>query len=348
MNRVDWAGRALARFLGTAAAGLALAAAASAVALVLASRPVQGTGEGSFFTVEKGDTTQRVAESLESRGLVRSALAFKLIARLEGLGSSLKAGTYCIQPDMGAKAVLELLVSGRQALVKVTVPEGYTLSQLSELLERQGLATKANFLVAAQDAALLTELGIAGASAEGYLFPDTYFFPVGYSSEGIIRQMVKAFRDRLASIQDAGSLSPKELRDRIILASVVEREYKLPDEAPLMASVFYNRLKIGMALQSCATVVYVITEHLGKPHPEVIYDRDLKLDDSYNTYQHRGLPPGPISNPGLTALRAAFYPANSRFLYFRLMDPEAGKHHFSATLEEHLDARSLFIKKVGG
>ena len=115
-----------------------------------------------------------------------------------------------------------------------------------------------------------------------------------------------------------------------------------------MASVFLNRIKLRMALQSCATVVYVITERLGKPHPEVIYDRDLKLDDPYNTYEHRGLPPGPISNPGMTSLKSVFFPATTRYLYFRLVDADAGTHHFSETLEEHLDARSLFIKKVGG
>lgn len=103
-----------------------------------------------------------------------------------------------------------------------------------------------------------------------------------------------------------------------------------------------------MALQSCATVVYVITERLNKPHPDVLYDRDLKIDDPYNTYERRGLPPGPISNPGMTSLRAVFYPASSRFLYFRLVNPDAGTHHFSLTLEEHIDARSLFIKKVEG
>ena len=160
--------------------------------------------------------------------------------------------------------------------------------------------------------------------------------------------MLKAFRDRLASIPEASALNSKELHEKVILASIVEREYKVKEEAPLMASVFYNRLKIKMALQSCATVVYVITERLGKPHPDVIYDRDLKLDDPYNSYEHAGLPPGPISNPGLTSLRAAFYPATSRYLYFRLVDADAGKHHFSASLEEHLDARRLFIKKVGG
>ena len=341
-------GKKLARACGIATAAIALAAAAAVLVLALAARPAVGIEEGSRFTVERGDSAQAVAIALERKGFIRSAFAFKLFARVEGLGSSLKAGTYQIGPEMGAKRILDVFVSGEQALSKVTIPEGFTLSQIASLLERLGITTKASFLEAASSAVLLSELGIPATSAEGYLFPDTYFLPTGYSAEGVLRTMVKAFHEHLSTIPEFVFLSSQELYERVILASIVEREYKSPDEAPLMASVFYNRLKIHMALQSCATVVYVITEHLGKAHPEVIYDRDLKIDDPYNSYEHTGLPPGPISNPGITSLKAAFYPAASRFLYFRLVDANAGTHHFSATLEEHLDARNLFIKKVEG
>jgi UPF0755 protein len=249
---------------------------------------------------------------------------------------------------MGSKRILDEFVSGNQALCKVTVPEGYTLTQVASLLERLGVTKRLDFLAAVRAPALLAALGIQAPSAEGYLFPDTYFFPADYPAEGVVRSMVQTFRAHLASIPESAALSPVEMQERLILASIVEREYKSPDEAPLMASVFFNRLKIRMALQSCATVVYVITERLGKSHPEVIYDRDLKLDDPYNTYEHRGLPPGPISNPGMTSLKAVFYPATTKYLYFRLVDADAGIHHFSETLEEHLDTRTLFIKKVGG
>lgn len=339
--------RIMARAFGIALAVLALAAALGAAALVLAAAPAEGIGAGGIIVVEKGDSAQTVAAVLARKGFIRSAFVFRLLARAEGLGSSLRAGTYRIGPEMGARQILDELASGKQALSRVTVPEGYTLSQIAGLLDRQGVVAKDSFVQAATSASLLAELGIRAPSAEGYLFPDTYFLPLGYSAESIVRTMVRAFRERVSEIPESAALSPKELHDRLILASIVEREYKSPDEAPLIASVFYNRLRIRMALQSCATVVYVITERLARPHPDVIYDRDLKLDDPYNTYAHRGLPPGPISNPGMTSLRAAFYPEGSRFLYFRLIDPEAGTHHFSTTLEEHLDARALFIKKVG-
>jgi UPF0755 protein len=348
MSKAGKARRTIARFLGVAAATLALCALAAAVALALATRPAEGIGQGSLFAVEKGDNAQDIAVSLEKRGLIRSALAFRLLAKVEGQGSSLKAGTYRIGPEMGAKRILDEFASGNQALIKVTMPEGYTLAQLAGLLEKLGVVKKSDFLAAAKSPSLMADLGIPANSVEGYLFPDTYFFPASYSADGAIRSMVRTFRERLAGVPESAALSPSELQDRIILASIVEREYKSPDEAPYMASVFFNRLKIRMALQSCATVVYVITERLGKPHPEVIYDRDLKLDDPYNTYEHRGLPPGPISNPGMTSLKAVFYHATTRYLYFRLMNAEAGTHHFSETLDEHLDARTLFIKKVGG
>jgi UPF0755 protein len=338
--------RLLARIVAVAAAAIVIAVGAGALALSFALRPAAGIGNGVLFTVEKGEGAQTVAATLAGRGYIRSALAFRLLARLGSEGSSLRAGTYRILPGMGARRILEEFVSGDQALVRITVPEGYTLSQVGRLLERSGVAPQEDFRQAALSPKLLAELGIPAPSAEGYLFPDTYFFPSKYSAEGVLRSMVRAFRERLSTIPEASALNPKELQDKLILASIVEREYKSPDEAPYMASVFYNRLKIRMALQSCATVVYVITERLGKPHPELIYDRDLRLNDPYNSYMNRGLPPGPISNPGLTAIRAAFYPASSKFLYFRLVDADAGRHHFSMTLEEHLDARRLFIKKV--
>ncbi len=161
--------------------------------------------------------------------------------------------------------------------------------------------------------------------------------------------MVGALRSRLAEgLPESLSLDPGELHRRIILASVVEREYRLPEEAPRIAGVFWNRLKIGMALQSCATVVYIITEVQGKKHPEVLYNRDIEIQHPFNTYLHPGLPPAPIANPGLTALQAVFRPEPSRYLYFRLLDARTGRHYFSETLDEHIRAGSLAVKGIGG
>jgi len=341
--------RRTAAFLLAAAALLACLAAGGLGALAFLARPAPAIpAEGRLFSVERGEGSGRVARRLAGEGLLRSPLAFLLLAKARGEESSIKAGTYLVKPGQGAVELLDDLVSGRQALVRVTLPEGYTIGQTGALLERLGVAAKAEFLAAAADPALLSELGIPAPSLEGYLFPDTYLLPVQYGAEDTARAMVRAFKERLASMPEAAALSPAELHDRLILASIVEREYRVPEEAPLMASVFYNRLRINMALQSCATVVYLITERRGKPHPEQLFDRDIAIQDPYNTYLHRGLPPGPISNPGLTALEAALRPAKSNFLYFRLVDPEQGRHHFSTSLEEHVGARSLYVKRLGG
>ncbi len=304
---------------------------------------------GAYYTVKEGSGASAVAQELQTQGLLRSAVTFKILAHLEGKDTAIKSGSYLIKPSMDALAILRLLVLGRQALVRVTVPEGYTLGQTALLLESRGILSSQDFVAAAKDPALMNEEGIQALSCEGYLFPDTYFFPKNYPAADAVRTMIEAFRKRVAeSIPEIANTSAVDLQSRVVLASIVEREYRVQAEAPLMASVFFNRIKIGMALQSCATVVYVLTEKMGKPHPEVVYDRDLKIADSYNTYMNRGLPPGPICSPGLTAIRAAFYPASSTYLYFRLVDSAEGIHHFSESLEEHNQAAAFIVKKVGG
>jgi UPF0755 protein len=337
------------RIAATGLIPLLLAIGAVCASIAIASRPSASIPSGGvLFEIERGEGAQVLANRLESAGLLRSALSFRVLAKALGVETSIKAGTYRIMPGMGSKELLDAFVSGRQALMRVTVPEGYTMRQIASLLEADGIAVGRDFLAACVDPSFLAELGFSEPSLEGYLFPDTYLFPLDHDPRDVAREMVRAFRQQIASIPEAASLSPSELHRRVVLASIIEREYRRSDEAPLMASVFFNRLRIGMALQSCATVVYVITEKLGKPHPEMLYDRDIKIPDPYNTYTHAGLPPGPISNPGRTALEAVFRPAVSSYLYFRLVDPQTGSHHFSTSLEEHVGARSLYVKRVGG
>lgn len=197
--------RSIARNLGVVLALLVLAGAVGSVALSIATRPGASIGSGAFFTVEKGDNAQTIAEALFQKGYIKSALVFKFLARVEGLGSSLQAGTYRIESGMGSKQILDELAVGRQALIRVTVPEGFTLTQIGALLEQLGVVTKASFLQAGTSPALLLELGIPAHSAEGYLFPNTYFFPIGYEAEGIVRTMVKSLRERLATIPNPRS-----------------------------------------------------------------------------------------------------------------------------------------------
>jgi UPF0755 protein len=302
-------------------------------------------GDGALFKVAQGESASAITRRLLEGGYIRSELYFRLLLKAKGQESALKAGSYEFKAGMRSSDIIDLLASGKQRLVRFSVAEGGGIRAVAEAAERAGIATEEAFLAAAYDAGLLAELGVPGGSFLGYLYPDTYLLPDEAGAEALIRIMVSTFRAKLAELAPASaSLSPEELRRYVVLASVVEREYRIPEEAPLMAGVFWNRLRIGMALQSCATVVYVITERQGKPHPARIFDRDLQINDPFNTYQFPGLPPAPICNPGSVALSAVFNPVNSNYLYFRLVDEASGKHYFSESLDEHIKAAALAVK----
>ncbi len=322
---------------------VAVAALVYAVSLDKPSGAVQS--EGKPFAVGQGESGASVARRLAADGTIRSELLFRLLMKAKGLEQSLKAGDYLIKTDMGSSSILEMIAAGRQVLVRLTVPEGASLQTVARAADAAGIADAADVIAAASDAALAKRLGLYPSSMVGYLFPDTYLLPRNSGGQALVRMMVENFGRRLAeAVPESAALSPGELYDRVVLASIVEREYRVADEAPLMASAFLNRLRIGMALQSCATVVYVITDRQGKPHPNRIFDRDLKLDDPFNTYLHPGLPPEPICNPGITALAASLRPATSDYLYFRLVDEASGRHYFSETLDEHIQAAALSVK----
>lgn len=336
-----------ARALAAAATILIVLVAGTAVGgLALAARLDEPTGhippEGLSFTVSPGEGGASVARRLRDAGAIRSDVLFRLLMKAKRQEASLKAGEYLLEPSMRSSDVLAVMVEGRQLLIRLVVPEGATLRAIASAAEAAGVATAADVVAAASDPKLLSRLGLAAASADGYLFPDTYLLPRDSGGERLVELMVSTFKGRLAAaVPESASLSASELHERVVLASIVEREYRLPEEAPLMAGVFLNRLRIGMALQSCATVVYVITERQGKPHPSRLFDRDIKIQDPFNTYVRPGLPPAPIANPGLTALTASLRPASTRYLYFRLVDEERGAHHFSETLDEHVGAATL-------
>lgn len=292
----------------------------------------------TIFRVEKGMSPAAVAENLQRQGLVRSQRVFRLLSRVTGAARKLQAGSYRIRKGDSMGSILSMMVEGRQATERITIPEGLTVRMTASLLESRGVVRSDDFLAVASSPEFLSELGIPASSMEGYLFPDTYFFPVGIDAKEAIRIMAGAFRKAVDSLPALGRMDPASLHRSVILASVIEREYRVAEEAPKIASVFLNRLGIGMPLQSCATVVYVITEKLGRPHPSVVRYADLAIADAYNTYLHRGLPPGPISSPGITALSALASPGKTDYLYFRLEDAEKGSHRFSRTLEEHGNA----------
>jgi UPF0755 protein len=296
------------------------------------------------FEVLKGESARAVGDRLAELRLIRSRLFWQIICRYSD--GQIKTGNYRIDIPSNPIEIHRLLVSGRQMLLRVTIPEGLTLSKTARLMENAGICAGDDFLAAASDPEIAGLYRVPGPGMEGYLYPDTYLFPSGYPAEMVVRAMADNFFSRIGRMDERViAMPPDELNRLVILASIVEREYRLDEEAPLMAGVFKNRLDIGMALQSCATVEYIITEIQGKPHPEVLSTRDTEIRDPYNTYMRPGLPPGPIACPGEVALKAALNPAKSGYLYFRLVDQDSGRHYFSGTLDDHIKAGRLYTKR---
>jgi UPF0755 protein len=300
--------------------------------------------DGSFLIdIRKGESSQSVGLRLERIGLISNRYFWNIICRLDR--DQIKTGTYRIKTPASQIAIYKILISGHEVLLKVTIPEGVTLKKTAEIIEKSGICSKDDFLKAARDPAMMYKYLILNDSMEGYLFPDTYFFPAEYPAEKVITTMADTFFRTLQNINPLIlSINPDELNEKVIIASIVEREYRVAQEAALMAGVFYNRLRINMALQSCATVEYIMTEIQNRPHPTVLLYQDLEINNPYNTYMNTGLPPGPISAPGMTALKAALYPDSTNYLYFRLEDVASGRHYFSRTYDEHIIAGQLITK----
>ncbi|MDR2403151.1 MAG: endolytic transglycosylase MltG [Spirochaetaceae bacterium] len=296
-----------------------------------------------FIEVRNGESAMSVGRRLEEAGLIKTRYFWNILSRL--YPEFIKTGMYRVNYPASQTEIRSVLVSGKQILTKLTIPEGVTLGKIARFLADAGICDAEAFRAAASDPEIRRVYHVPGPTMEGYLYPDTYLFPVSCDPVVVVRTMADTFFQRLIETrEEALSMTPGELNERVILASIVEREYRRPEEAPLMAGVFYNRLNIGMALQSCATVEYIITEIQGKPHPSTLYERDTEIENPYNTYIRPGLPPGPISAPGKVALDAVFNPKASDYLYFRLVDPVEGRHYFSKTFDDHIRAASLYVK----
>ncbi len=301
----------------------------------------------TFFSVEKGESLGLIADRLEEENLIRSSLLLQGISRLKGTEQNVKVGRYKIEQGSSTLSIHDLLVAGIQVLERITIPEGWTMSRIAEELEELGITGAEAFLEVCRDQSFLQEHGIAADSAEGYLFPETYSFPEEHDPKLVADSLVETSFKVIAEIYpDYKKFDQETLHNKVILASIVEREYRIKEEAPLIASVFYNRLSVNVGLDSCATIEYIITEKQNKPHPSYLTYEDLKIESPYNTYKYAGLPPGPICNPGRTALHAAFYPADSDYWYFLLKDPQTGEHYFSKDIDEHNQARRLYLKRL--
>lgn len=288
------------------------------------------------FVIESGQSLSRTITLLKQENLIKNKTFAYYYARL--VKTQFKAGFYLLSPSMSLKEIFAELQTGKQKMIKLTVPEGLTITKIAQLLEDSNICNATDFLSLAQSGEILQSYGIDAATCEGFLYPDTYFFPdtgkTPETAESVLNFMVKTFFDKTAAIPGFPT-EPTDIMAAVKLASIVEREYRVPDEAARIAGVFLNRLNIDMPLQSCTTIEYIITEVQHKPHPKRIYWVDLEIDNPYNSYIYKGLPPTPICNPGNVALTAVCQPEHHDYLYFRLADESTGRHSFSKTFYEH-------------
>ena len=314
-----------------------LASLAAAGAAWLLFSPA-GPENETFVDIAPGSSSNQIAAQLEQAGILRSRYSFELV-RLWKRGR-LKAGEYRFDHAAPATEVYARIARGDVYTLPVTIPEGATRFEIAARVAQAGYidVTRENFLAATvSETSLIADLDAKAQSLEGYLFPDTYRFPRKATAAQIIATMVRRFRTVASQIGLAQEGTPRATHDVVTLASLVERETAVPSERPLVASVLTNRLNKNMPLMTDPAIIYGL-QVAGKWRG-AIYESDLadpKHDTPYNTYRHTGLPPGPVSNPGLASLRAALEPAATDYLYFVAAgaDPQ-GKSRFAATLEEH-------------
>lgn len=288
--------------------------------------------EDVYVTVRSGMSADDVAEALEKRGVIRSRLKFWLAAKMNGADGSFKVGTYALHTNMEPRDVLQVLIEGRTVQVRFTIPEGFTVEDIAKRLDAKGIVRKEDFLKAAKHYApydYIRKSDEARYYAEGFLFPDTYEVDGDITVDDILSMMSRDFDQRLTrKMRERAKEEGLSIYDLIILASLVEKEARYEEDRALIAQVFLKRLAIGMPLQSDATLQYL----LDAPKEDVTY-KDTEMDSPYNTYQHRGLPPGPVANPGTASIEAVLWPAKTDYLYF-VADRE-GHNYYSHTYEEH-------------
>jgi len=280
--------------------------------------------------ISKGMNAKGIARLLKEEKLIKNDLAFRVLAKVKGVENKLQAGEYELSSSLNLSRILSKIEKGEVLARPFTIPEGYNIRQITQILEEKDLAGKERFIALTEDAKFIPQFGIQTKSLEGYLFPETYRISKRMKEEEIIKLMISQFNK---AVTEENRKRAEELgftfHQIIILASIVEKETSAPEERALISAVFHNRLKARRPLQSDPTVIYA----LGEAFDGDLKKEHLRVDSPYNTYRYRGLPLGPIGNPGKEAIHAALYPADVDYLYF--VSRNDGTHEFSSSLEEH-------------
>lgn len=288
-------------------------------------------GLEQFVEIPQGASAAEIRRRVVDSGVVRDGLLFRAALWWTGEAQSLKAGEYRFDSPISAVDVVHKIARGDVYARRITFPEGLTLREMAKVYESKGLGRADDFMAAARNASPIADLDPEAKDLEGYLFPETYAFPRGMPASRAVAQMVERFRAVSTDVRQRGEAEGLTLRQVVSLAALIEKETAKPDERPLVAAVYRNRMKIGMAMQADPTVVYAL-EQAGR-YDGNIHKEDLAFDSPYNTYKYPGLPPGPIAAPGKASLEAAVAPADVPYIYF--VSRNDGSHVFARTLAEH-------------
>ena len=310
--------------------------------------PYRGYSEPEVFVdIPAGVGPSAIGERLVGAGVVRDRLVFRAAVMVSGRARQLKAGEYRFTDAMHPLDVVDRIARGDVYRRQLTFREGLTLMEMAQVFEERGFGSAEDFRKAAQNASLVKDLDPAAPDLEGYLFPETYALARGTSAAELVTQMVDGFKNVLTNdVRSAASAGGLSVRQLVTLASLVEKETGTPDERPLVAAVYANRLKIGMGMQADPTVIYAL-QKAGKYNGNLRRE-DLQLDSPYNTYRYAGLPPGPIASPGRASIVASAKPAAVDYLYF--VSKNDGTHVFASTLAEHnknvFEWQVLYFRKL--
>ncbi len=322
----------------TFAVGVLLAAIAGGWVLSRLNRPYEGFPEPVFLDFAHGTSTRAMASELAKKGVIENRWLF-LAARALRRGTNLQAGEYKFDKPASPLEVFGRIARGDIYYMELLVPEGLNMFDIAEAVGKLGTIRPEAFLAAARDPALIRDLDPAAPSLEGYLFPSKYRVYRHTTAQQICRMMTDEFRKQWKILE-----TPANVHNAITLASMVEREARRPEERPLVSSVFHNRLDVGMKLDCDPTTVYAaLIDHR---YRGAIYRSDLANTSAWNTYRHAGLPPGPIANPGLSSIRAALAPAETRCLFFVAKADGSGGHNFAEALLQHDAAVAQYQKAV--
>lgn len=296
---------------------------------------LEPSGPNVIFNVERGTSLHKVARDLEEQGLADS-MGFEWLTRFRGLTKEIQAGEYELSSALSAGEILLRLTQGKVVTYTLVIPEGFRATEIAKQLEDAELASSKDFLETVNDAGLVAKLGLEGTTLEGYLFPETYQFTRGLSSTQIVHAFTNQFHTAWSQIAPLAETSGLSMLEVVTLASLIEKETGLSQERIQISSVFRNRLKKRMRLEADPSVIYGIPNFDGNLTRKHLED----AENPYNTYQIRGLPPGPIANPGLDSLKASVSPADTDYLFFVARGD--GTHQFSRSYRKHSEAVDRF------